>query len=117
MKIAMIGLGKMGGNMVRRLRRGGVEVVGYATTPEARAELAEETGMINAPSITGAIKKLDAPRIVWVMVPSGKPTEKVIKELELVQLEYRCRACGSALRGSASTLIATVRPRSGSRAL
>jgi len=38
--------------------------------------------MINAPSITGAIKKLDAPRIVWVMVPSGKPTEKVIKELE-----------------------------------
>ena len=82
MKIAMIGLGKMGGNMVRRLRRGGVEVVGYATTPEARAELAEETGMINAPSITGAVKKLDAPRIVWVMVPSGKPTEKVIKELE-----------------------------------
>jgi len=82
MRIAMIGLGKMGGNMVRRLRRGGVEVVGYATTPEARAGLAEETGMINAPSITGAIKKLDAPRIVWVMVPSGKPTEKVIKELE-----------------------------------
>ena len=82
MKIAMIGLGKMGGNMVRRLRRGGVEVVGYATTPEARAELAEETGMINAPSIVGAVKKLDAPRIVWVMVPSGKPTEKVIKELE-----------------------------------
>ena len=82
MKIAMIGLGKMGGNMVRRLRRGGVEVVGYATTPEVRAELAEETGMINAPSIVGAIKKLDSPRIVWVMVPSGKPTEKVIKELE-----------------------------------
>jgi 6-phosphogluconate dehydrogenase len=82
MKIAMIGLGKMGGNMVRRLRRGGVEVVGYSTTPEARAELAEESGMINAPSIVGAIKKLDATRIVWVMVPSGKPTEKVIKELE-----------------------------------
>ena len=82
MKIAMIGLGKMGGNMVRRLRRGGVEVVGYSTTPEARAELAEETGMVNAPSIVGAIKKLDTPRIVWVMVPSGKPTEKVIKELE-----------------------------------
>lgn len=78
----MIGLGRMGGNMVRRLRRAGIEVVGYAPDAEVRNALAEETGMIPAPTLVGALKKLEEPRIVWVMVPSGKPTEKVIKELE-----------------------------------
>ncbi len=78
----MIGLGKMGGNMVRRLRRADIEVVGYAPDAEARKSLAAETGMIAAPTISGALKKLTDPKIVWVMVPSGKPTEKVIKELE-----------------------------------
>ncbi len=78
----MIGLGRMGGNMVRRLRRAGIEVVGYAPDAEARKALADETGMIPAPTLVGALKKLEDPKIVWVMVPSGKPTEKVIKELE-----------------------------------
>ncbi len=82
MRLAMIGLGKMGGNMVRRLRRAGIEVVGYAPDAETRKALADEVGMIPAPTIAGALKKLEAPRIVWVMVPSGKPTDKVIKELE-----------------------------------
>ncbi|HFD92330.1 MAG TPA: decarboxylating 6-phosphogluconate dehydrogenase [Gammaproteobacteria bacterium] len=82
MKLAMIGLGKMGGNMVRRLRRADIEVVGYDTSADVRKELQEETGMIPAPSITLALKKLPDPKIVWVMVPSGRPTDKVIKELE-----------------------------------
>ncbi len=82
MKLAMIGLGKMGGNMVRRLRRAGIEVVGYDTSADVRKELQEETGMLPAPSITLALKKLPDPKIVWVMVPSGRPTDKVIKELE-----------------------------------
>ncbi len=82
MKLAMVGLGKMGGNMVRRLRQGGVDVVGVDADAEVRKQLADETGMINAPTVAAAIKKLEGPRIVWVMVPSGKPTEKVIKELE-----------------------------------
>lgn len=81
----MIGLGKMGGNMVRRLRQGGIEVVGFDADEGVRSTLADETGMINAPTISGAIKKLEAPdtpKIVWIMVPSGNPTEKVVKELE-----------------------------------
>ncbi len=82
MRLAMIGLGKMGGNMVRRLRRADIEVVGYAPDAEVRKSLANEVGMIAAPTIAGALKKLTDPKIVWVMVPSGKPTEKVIKELE-----------------------------------
>jgi 6-phosphogluconate dehydrogenase len=78
----MIGLGKMGGNMVRRLRRAGIEVVGYSPDEESRQKLAEETGMSMAPTIAGLVKKLEAPRVVWVMVPSGDATEKVLKELE-----------------------------------
>jgi len=78
----MIGLGKMGGNMVRRLRRADIEVVGYDMSSDIRKGLQEEVGMIPAPSITVALKKLPDPKIVWVMVPSGKPTDKVIKELE-----------------------------------
>ncbi len=82
MKVGMIGLGKMGANMVRRLSRAGVGVVGHAPTPEVRQALAEETGMFAAPTVVGLIKKLDSPRIVWVMVPSGDATERVMKDLE-----------------------------------
>lgn len=82
MRIGMIGLGKMGGNMVRRLRRAGIEVVGYSSDEESRQQLAEETGMTAAPTIAGLVRKLEMPRIVWVMVPSGDATEKVLKELE-----------------------------------
>jgi 6-phosphogluconate dehydrogenase len=82
MKAGMIGLGRMGANMVRRLRRAGIDMVGHSPDPATRQALAEETGMFAAPTIVGLIKKLDAPRIVWVMVPSGDATEKVIKDLE-----------------------------------
>jgi len=82
MRLAMIGLGKMGANMVRRLRAGGIEVVGYSPEADVRKALADEVGMINAPSVAAALKKLDDPKIVWIMVPSGSATDKVIKELE-----------------------------------
>jgi 6-phosphogluconate dehydrogenase len=78
----MIGLGKMGGNMVRRLRRAGIEVVGYSPAEEERQALVDEVGMVAAPNIAGLIKRLDSPCIVWVMVPSGDATEKTMKELE-----------------------------------
>ena len=81
MKLAMIGLGKMGGNMVRRLRRGGIEVVGYDRTFETVAQLAKEDGMIAANSVADAVAKLAAPRIVWLMLPSGEPTELQIRAL------------------------------------
>ncbi len=81
MKLAMIGLGKMGGNMVRRLRRGGIEVVGYNRSPEIVQTLYSEEGLIPASSLADAVVKLDGIRVVWLMLPSGEPTEEAIKEL------------------------------------
>ncbi len=81
MKLAMIGLGKMGGNMVRRLRRGGIEVVGFDRAADVVAQLAKEDGMIAASSVDDAVAKLASPRIVWLMLPSGDPTEHQIRAL------------------------------------
>ncbi|MBZ0104970.1 MAG: decarboxylating 6-phosphogluconate dehydrogenase [Sulfuricella denitrificans] len=81
MQIAMVGLGKMGGNMVRRLRRGGVEVVGYDRSPDTVARLAAEDGMVASVSVKDAVDKLNSPRVVWLMLPSGEPTENQIRDL------------------------------------
>jgi 6-phosphogluconate dehydrogenase len=78
----MIGLGKMGGNMVRRLRRAGIDVIGHDPDEVVRQQLADEVGMAVAPTIAGLVKRLEQPRVVWLMVPSGDATERVIKELE-----------------------------------
>ncbi len=82
MKLGMIGLGKMGGNMVRRLRRAGIDVIGHDPDEVVRQQLADEVGMAVAPTIAGLVKRLEQPRVVWLMVPSGDATERVIKELE-----------------------------------
>jgi len=81
MMIAMIGLGKMGGNMVRRLCRQGIEVVGYNRSPEVVQRLAAEEGMKPASSLADAVRQLPQPRIVWLMLPSGNPTEQALHEL------------------------------------
>ncbi len=81
MQLAMIGLGKMGGNMVCRLRRGGIEVVGYDRAAEVVALLARDEGMVAATSVEDAITKLSSTRIVWLMLPSGDPTELQIRAL------------------------------------
>jgi len=81
MRLAMIGLGKMGGNMVRRLRRGGIEVVGFDRSAEAVAQLAKEEGMLAAASVEDAVAKLSGPRVVWLMLPSGEITEQQIRAL------------------------------------
>ena len=81
MKIAMVGLGKMGGNMTRRLCRGGIDVVGYDRSQKVVHELAESEGMIPAASISELVELLSPPRVVWLMVPSGEPTEQQIQEL------------------------------------
>lgn len=81
MRMAMLGLGKMGGNMVRRLRRNGIEVVGYDRSSEVVIQLAKESGMVTATSVEDAVGKLSAPRIVWLMLPSGDPTEQQIQAL------------------------------------
>lgn len=81
MRLAMIGLGKMGGNMVRRLRRGGIEVVGYDRDDRVVAGLAGECGMIAAASVADAVGKLSTPKVVWLMLPCGAPTENQLREL------------------------------------
>lgn len=81
MRMAMVGLGKMGGNMVRRMRRNGVEVVGYDRSSEVVKQLVSEAGMIAASSVEDVVSKLSTPRIVWLMLPSGDPTEQQIQSL------------------------------------
>lgn len=81
MKLAMIGLGKMGGNMATRLLRSGIEVVGYDRSTEVVNQLVAKEGMIAASSIEDAVAKLSGQKIIWLMLPSGDPTENQIKEL------------------------------------
>ncbi len=81
MKLALIGLGKMGSNMARRLLRGGIEVVGYNRSSEIVEQLVVEEGLIGARSLARAVEELSSPRIVWLMLPSGAPTESVLREL------------------------------------
>ncbi|MEZ4592510.1 MAG: decarboxylating 6-phosphogluconate dehydrogenase [Chloroflexota bacterium] len=81
MKLAMIGLGKMGANMARRLIGGGHTVVGFNLETAVTNQLAAEVNLIPAYSLAETVAKLDAPRVAWVMVPAGNPTENVITEL------------------------------------
>ncbi len=84
MKLAMIGLGKMGGNMTTRLLRSGIEVVGYDRSVEVVSQLVNNEGMIAATSVPDAVSKLGdgkEKRIVWLMLPSGTPTEIQIQDL------------------------------------
>ncbi len=80
MEIGMVGLGRMGGNMVRRLMRDGHRCAGYARNPESVKEL-EGEGMTGAWSLEDLTGKLRAPRAVWVMVPAGDPTEQTVMAL------------------------------------
>jgi 6-phosphogluconate dehydrogenase len=72
MHIGLVGLGKMGGNMRSRLRKNGIEVTGYARTREVS----------DVDNIEEMVSKISTPRIVWVMVPHGKPTDEIIDKLE-----------------------------------
>jgi len=81
MELALIGLGKMGLNMATRLVRGGHRVVGFARSKETVQE-AIKLGVEGSASLEDAVSKLNAPRIVWVMVPSGQATDDTINKLE-----------------------------------
>lgn len=80
MQIGMIGLGKMGANMTRRLLQGGHSVVVTDLNQDA-VKAAAQDGATGADSIAALVSKLETPRIAWVMVPSGKPTEDSILAL------------------------------------
>jgi 6-phosphogluconate dehydrogenase len=71
MKLGLIGLGKMGGNMRERIRQAGHTVIGYDRDPE----------LSDVGSLTELVDGLEGPRVVWVMVPAGGPTQSVVDEL------------------------------------
>jgi 6-phosphogluconate dehydrogenase len=80
MQLGMVGLGRMGGNMARRLLRAGHAVVGWNRSPEPVARLVAEGGQA-ASSLADLARKLSPPRAVWVMLPAGEVTEKAVREL------------------------------------
>ena len=80
MQLGMIGLGKMGGNMVTRLIRGGHTVVAYDRSPEA-VKAAEGQGATGATSLEDLVSKLAKPAAIWIMVPCGAPTEDTVNAL------------------------------------
>ena len=71
MQVGMVGLGKMGGAMATRLKRAGHDVVGYDRDPE----------ISDVESLKELVERLGTPRVVWVMVPAGRPTEETLTEL------------------------------------
>jgi 6-phosphogluconate dehydrogenase len=81
MQIGFIGLGKMGGNMVTRIRRDSdIDVVAFDFSADA-VKTAEEHGASGSDSLEDLVSKLSPPRAVWIMVPAGKPTEDTIDKL------------------------------------
>jgi len=80
MQIGMVGLGRMGAGLVRRLMRDGHRCVGYDVSPDAVAAIAAD-GAVGADSIADFVSKLEPPRAAWVMVPAGEITDKTIAEL------------------------------------
>lgn len=80
MRIGMVGLGRMGMNMARRLLKGGHEVVAFdISKPNVRQAIKE--GAVGAGSFADMVKDLPAPRTIWIMVPAGKPVDDAISEL------------------------------------
>jgi 6-phosphogluconate dehydrogenase len=81
-QIGFVGLGRMGGNMVTRIRRDSDhDVVAFDRDKETVKKIAGATGARGANSLASLVKKLDAPRMVWIMVPAGKPTQDTVDKL------------------------------------
>ncbi len=80
MQLGVVGLGRMGGNIARRLKRAGHEIVVFDVSKDAVEKLAGE-GMTGSASLDDLREKLKAPRSIWVMLPSGKITEDTIADL------------------------------------
>lgn len=81
MKIGMVGLGRMGGNMARRIARSGLDVVAWDRAAGARAGLAGEARVETLDTLEALVEALEAPRILWLMLPAGVPTEETVQFL------------------------------------
>jgi 6-phosphogluconate dehydrogenase len=80
-QIGFVGLGRMGGNMVHRIKRDSDHDVVAFDFDEKAVKRAEKVGAVGASSLRELVKKLEAPRMVWIMVPSGDPTQKTVDAL------------------------------------
>ncbi|MFH1215321.1 MAG: decarboxylating 6-phosphogluconate dehydrogenase [Pseudomonadota bacterium] len=80
MKIAMVGLGRMGMNMARRLLQGGHQVVAYNRSPDKTEEIMKE-GAEGGFSLEELVVKLDSPRVVWLMLPAGRAVDEHLEKL------------------------------------
>jgi 6-phosphogluconate dehydrogenase len=80
MELGMIGLGRMGANMVQRLLNGGHRIVAYDRNPDATRSV-EAAGAVAASSLDDLVGKLSQPRVVWMMVPAGDPVTQTIEAL------------------------------------
>ena len=80
MKLAMVGLGRMGGNMVRRLLHDKHEIVAWDRSTDAVSELAGE-GAEGAKDLADLVSRLETPRMIWLMVPAGAPVDQTIEQL------------------------------------
>lgn len=84
MEVLLIGLGKMGGNMARRWLHAGHCVIGYDRDKTILEKLTKEAGLIPSSSLDDAIKKMSTPRMVWLMLPCGKPVEETIQQMAVL---------------------------------
>jgi len=86
MQLGIIGLGKMGGNMARRLRNANMEIAGFNRDEKVTEGLAKECGLLPAESAAALVAMLDAPRLIWLMLPAGDITESYVQQMrELLQ--------------------------------
>ena len=81
MEFGLVGLGRMGGNMARRLARKGAQIALYNRSFEVTQSLAEETGHLACDSLQALVDALATPRIVWLMLPAGDATEATLQAL------------------------------------
>jgi 6-phosphogluconate dehydrogenase len=79
--LGMVGLGRMGGNMSRRIARAGHTVVAWDRALEARTALSNEPRVVAAATLEALVSNLPAPKIVWLMLPAGAPTEDTLQTL------------------------------------
>ena len=78
MQFGIIGLGRMGANMARRLRRGDMNIAVFNRSPEVAHSLAKETGAVACETLAQMVAKLSAPRIIWLMLPAGEATDAAL---------------------------------------
>ena len=80
MEIGIVGLGRMGSNIVKRLTKNNYRIIAYDIDPEA-LKSASSNGAIPVNSLSDLVIELSAPRVIWIMLPSGNPTEDAITSL------------------------------------